>query len=533
MNSEDDWLDQGEAIKKAWNASLKQDWVRAEEAAARALSAARDAIKSETEKGVDAMAVTLRFEAAAHVVAGCVHERQGDIKSAFARYRQALKHPGEGILALLNATTADPGLIGVGIELASALSAKDFANEALTVLDGLKPGIEQATPALRAAAYAREGQALYATAAYDEAIEKLRAAINLDPENDGDGWMHGTQGWALLATGRADEALPVFETARAKDQKNLWWGRGLADAYHALGKEEDARRLYLLVSQDANEEAARLDADSFWILAWCYLRLGEQEEAVRLMLNSVNLNPGLVSNQFDLALILLELGPEAALREYEKAVRMVESKPIPRRYGLLHDALSNFEAQMRRDEIRENEDTKKIRSVLNDAQAATRDVWEQVKSLRSKIWKWAKINVHIPYLYAYLSDAQNARDFVQSFQLEKNASPEELTWRLQVEGVRKLTWKTQVKEQIPYSRISHLNVPAGPGTAHDGFSLALTLIPVRDNTLVLVRLAYPTGLITEAESGTLAKHLAGDLERLRKIDILARTVRLRRSLVAI
>jgi tetratricopeptide (TPR) repeat protein len=534
MNPEDVWPDQGEAVQQAWTSYLKKDWKGAEEAASRALSAATDTIKRETEMEVGAMAVALRSEAAAHVLAGCVHERRGEIQAAFVKYRQGLRNPGEGILALLNAMTADPSLSGPRIELASALCAQNFANEALAVLDDLKPGIEQAPPALRAAAYAREGQALYATADYTETISKLRAAIDLDPDKDADGWMHGTQGWALLALGRMQEARPVFEIACAKDPQNMWWQRGLADVYDALGQKGDARRLYRAITQAAKNNPAKLDAESFRILAWCYLRLDEQEDAVQLMLNSVGLNPGLVSNQFDLALILLEFGTGAALREYQKGVRLVGSKPIPRRYGLLHDALHTYEAQPQRDEIKESEDTKKIHALLKSAHDTTRNVWEQVKSLNGKIWKWVRTNVPIAHLYAYLSNPQNSQDFLQSFRPEGVASRgepgSELTWRLQVEGLRKLTWKTQVTEQIPYSRICHLNVPTGKETAHDGFSLALTLIPVKSNTIVLVRVFYPPGLITEEERGILAKHLEGDLEMLRKIDVLARTLRFRRPL---
>src|SRR5262249_13699810 len=155
------------------------------------------------------------------------------VQAALLKYRQALKNSGEGILALLNAMRTDPAITGARIELASALCAQDFANEALAVLDDLKPGIEQAAPSLRAAAYSREGQALYATADYDAAIGKLRAAIDIDPEKDRDGWMHGTQGWALLALGRVQEARTAFETASEKNPHNMWWLRGFADVYDA------------------------------------------------------------------------------------------------------------------------------------------------------------------------------------------------------------------------------------------------------------------------------------------------------------
>ncbi len=355
-SSFDGWLDYDEMIREAWSSYSREDWTTAEAAAARALSAAKDRITRKTEKEFADMAIALRSEAAAHVVSGCVHERRGDIRKAMKEYREAVRSPGEGMLALLNAATADPRLKGPKIELASALCRQDFAHEALVLLDDLQPAINDGEPGLRAAAYAREAEALDAVVDYEGAIEKLDLAIKvIEPDSAGDdGWLRGTRGWILRTLARYQEARSDFEAALAKDPENWWWIRGLADVDSALGRGDEAAKLYSSISRAARDNPEQLDAESFAMLAWCHHLLGNQEEAVRQILHSVYLDPGLVSNQFDLALISLGLGQRATRRQYEKGLEKLELKPIPRRYGLLHEARANFESELHRTAVPEN-----------------------------------------------------------------------------------------------------------------------------------------------------------------------------------
>lgn len=554
-----DWLDPGTPLGEAWTSYVKNDWDKAMDAASRALSAATETIAREADKEVAAMAAALRSQAAALVVTGCVHERLGEYKPALAKFREASRNPGEAILAMLNAITGDPGLAGARIGLAAAFSGQDFATEALAFLQGLRNDPGQLAPVLRAAAYAQEAQARYAVGDYGMAIERMREAIGLDSEDD-DGWMHGTQGFALLAQAlteaaespramapdRLEEARAAFQFAREKDDANWWWRRGLADVYDALGQSDKAKELYRSICQDAQKHPEKLDAAAFEILAWCYQRLGMQDEAVSQIVNSTHLKPNLVFNQFDLALILLAMGPDAALWEYKEAVRLVTVKPIPRRYGLLHEGLINFEAEVRRRGI-EGEEVVAIRELLTESKAEAKRLWDQIRNQEGQIWKWACVPHPVIPVYNYLSNHRNWADFMRSMELQDEASAGsggagEQAWRLRGDGLRALSWRARVVERSPFYRVSYINVPpderADPDHAgfwradqeRDGFSCAVTLVPVKNRTVVLLRLVYPKGLLTEQEVAALAEQLEGDLQRLSTVDIAARFQRSRMAI---
>lgn len=79
------------------------------------------------------------------------------------------------------------------------------------------------------------------------AFERARAARVRDPENvDGVELAAYAVGKTLRTLGRADEAVPLFEqiveSARGRAHEDGWYHEELAEAYAAIGRDNDARR---------------------------------------------------------------------------------------------------------------------------------------------------------------------------------------------------------------------------------------------------------------------------------------------------
>ena len=346
------------------------------------------------------------------------------------------------------------------------------------------------------------------------------------------------QGVNPAHAGEVCGGAPDFEAALAKDPKNWWWIRGLADVDDALGQAANAQKGYTSVSQAAKENPSQLDAASFAMFARCHHVLGNQDEAVRQILHSLYLDPGLVSNQFDLALISLRSGPKAALRRYEIGLERSRWKPIPRRYGLLHQARRDFDSELRRTKAEKSKEIEEIRELLLKAEGDAKGQWERLRACEGKFWRWMKLGAPVSHVYSYLATPENYRAFLKTFHRERDGDRldlgTELTWSLATPGVRPRTWKTRVEELAPDSRICHISVPPDSGPDPAGFSWTLTLIPLRSETLLLSRFSFEKSRVPEAEQAVLSEQLDRDLDQLGRInDDLALALQFRRSLVAI
>jgi tetratricopeptide (TPR) repeat protein len=532
------WTDCDEAISQAWDAYLKDQAEKAQELAARALAVAAETIAHEAEKEVADMVVAFRSQSAAHVIRGCAREKSGALNQALQEYERATANPGEGILALLRVLAAQESLVGPRIELSAALTRLDFAHDAVILLEDLRSRVELNDPVLRIAVLGRLGQAYCAVASYDQAIEALTAATEPGPDRGesapdrDDSWLHGTRGWALQATGKFDEARSAYQSALGTQPHHRLWRRGLADAWHALGDTAHAVEQYQQIIKDLEEDTSGLDADAFRILAWCYNRLGDHEEAFRQIINSVIAGPNLLYNQFDLALIALHLGPEVAYREYQKGVKMAASKPIPRRFGLLREAHRNFEEELRRANIRTSSEIDAIDSLLRKNSDSAEQILAELRGLKGMISAWVKLDISAVQAYLYLSDVQNYWDLSETFRVEADPRAEQaqcLNWTLRGEGIDR-AWQTQVSEQSPYSRICYISRP-GPNGEREGMSFFTYLIPARTGTLLLVRVVFDESAFGRDEQRLIKKLVDADLERLTRVKMQGRTARSRRSLV--
>ena len=158
-------------------------------------------------------------------------------------------------------------------------------------------------------------------------------------------WILDLKGQALqnLGVEHAEEAQQAYEVALKVDPRDLWIHKGLGDALYLRGKLEEAKTKYLGVIKQAKERNEELDADTLSLLGWCHYRLGQYDEAARLLVEALRLDPKGISHQFKLALTLLcseRYG--LALREYQRGLELTESKPVQRRRGLLAVAIKDL-----------------------------------------------------------------------------------------------------------------------------------------------------------------------------------------------
>ena len=89
---------------------------------------------------------------------------------------------------------------------------------------------------------------------------------------------------------------------------NLWWLKGQANCLNLVGDRDGAAQGYRDVLGAAQAQPDRPPPDLLSMLGWCHFRLGEYDKAIRLIVQSRSLKPGDVSDQFDLALVMLWRG---------------------------------------------------------------------------------------------------------------------------------------------------------------------------------------------------------------------------------
>jgi tetratricopeptide (TPR) repeat protein len=173
----------------------------------------------------------------------------------------------------------------------------------------------------------------------------------------------GIKGWALqhLGPDEAPNALKAYESAIKLQPHNLWWHKGVANAWYLMRFKAKASAKYRWVIRRAEQESkeAPNDISLLSLQGWCYYRLGKCDEAVRLFRQIVSLSSEEIANQFDLALALIDCKryPES-WSEYRRGVRRSRELPSPRRYALISIALDDLNVA-----IRMQPDLKKIQEI--------------------------------------------------------------------------------------------------------------------------------------------------------------------------
>ena len=253
----------------------------------------------------------------------------------------------------------DPFVLGTK---ASALASLNRHSEAIVVIDVVLSAAPREAWALAAKSWI-----LFGTADLQTALETIERSLDAD---DSQPWAHAQKGITLsyLGLDRADEAEGALRRAIEGDPDVLWWHTFLADVLRGKGQRDQAANEYRWVIDKARERTA-VDVQTLWASGWCNYRLGNDDEASRLLVEALSLSSNLVSTQFDLGLVLVTSSPdEAALEEYRRGVRLSESiDDLLTRRGLLYFARFDLEeASNEDDSLREMDAVREARELLKD-----------------------------------------------------------------------------------------------------------------------------------------------------------------------
>ena len=293
------------------------------------------------------------------------------VYSELGRTLRLLGRDLEALAEFDRALASDPSNIGARLGLCEVLLQLDYMEEVLELLEPLEHD-KPTERDQRALVLARRGEALCAMARFDEADSLLRQAIALD---DTIGWFHYLRGRALQNLERADQAHSAYQLAmeRLPSDENFFERKGVANALYLQGQLEKAKPEYQRVIDTVTLRIPSPDADTLSLLGWCHYRLGEFDQALRLLMQALSLNPAVVSNQFDVSLVLLGLNrDEMAVREYQRAVEATRCHVISRRRGIFQVAINDLEVARREGrELADSTGAAKAHDLLEEAQNQT------------------------------------------------------------------------------------------------------------------------------------------------------------------
>lgn len=274
----------------------------------------------------------------------------------------------EAAKTLWQAIELHPGLGWVQLEYSSAQYSLGKYNQALAALDkALSLEDDPEWQVFKA-------QILCEIGNFQEALEALEWAIRLNRRIS---TAFGLKGWALQHLGikKATNALKAYQSATRLEPRNLWWHKGVANAFYLKGDRRRASVKYKWVLRRAEQYSQRQPNDVGYLAlrGWCQYRLGKCKEAVELFKKVTSLNATEIAHQFDLALSLLGCGHYSeAWDEYVRGVRRSKEQPAPRHRGLLRVALDDLKVAIRcqpnlADESTVQESLVLLNNALNDS----------------------------------------------------------------------------------------------------------------------------------------------------------------------
>jgi tetratricopeptide (TPR) repeat protein len=238
--------------------------------------------------------------------------------------------------ALERANQIEPNDVDTLLALASTYCKLDRLDEAAS-LYGQATILRPDSPAVL------QAKAYYLTdiAEFRQALDLLETVVRERPKQ---AFPWGLMGWCFQHLGArfAEKAYECFgKAAKFAKQSGLsstWYEKGTGNALCLLGRKEDASRIFTEILKNLKYERSSMDA--LHTLGWCHYRLGNYDEAVRLLQAAVSVDQDSIFPNFDLALSLLAGGrQEAAIAEYSGALKVLESRHRSRQRRACYVAL--------------------------------------------------------------------------------------------------------------------------------------------------------------------------------------------------
>jgi TonB family protein len=273
-------------------------------------------------------------------------------KAKFSRVKLSRKPA--NIYGVINYTFNLPDPQPASSPTASATSSKLNADQSNLEISNLKlqPGDPLKTdpkPAVvslsRAASFYEKGIALLASGQNSEAVEALRQATNLDPNNAA---AYAKLGIAYAKAQQYPEAIAVLKIAiRIKPEvvdAEAYYR--FSNAYSTLGKFGDALKaikqaIYIKRAEQANPDTASTGfpslADLHYSAGLTYYNLRRYSSSIEEWKQVITLNPKLTQGYFGLALAYIAIGDRKSAEKQQKILESLD----PDDAAKVANALSN------------------------------------------------------------------------------------------------------------------------------------------------------------------------------------------------
>ena len=269
------------------------------------------------EEALDAMTKalallpTLRDEASPHRFMGRASERLGRLDEAAEHFLRAVEiDPGDPALLMdlhnVSSLQQRPEAAEVYLNRARQLQLRD-ADGSLEVAEALRlqgrheEALEVYLSLLEidpdyVEAHVGRGNTLFELGRFEEAVEAMAQAVAIRPNLKQEGSVHRFMGRALQKATRFDEAMEYFRRALAIDPNDDAAIRPLAAMLFERQRYEEARKLYLTLTQTIPS-----DAQAAANLAVTEYYLGRTDEAIRGFERALALDPTLKTARTGLA----------------------------------------------------------------------------------------------------------------------------------------------------------------------------------------------------------------------------------------
>jgi len=248
----------------------------------------------------------------------------------------SLNRNAEAVAIFTEADELKPHNPAAKADLAYALGSANQYRDALQVLERvLAPDVDDSW-ALNIAA-----GMLCDVALYTAAVDVTRRNLATHP-SDGMAWK--LQGWALenLGDGYWESALEAYEAALGVRSDDLDSLRGRGDVLHKLKRYDSAHASWQEAVEESSKQIAR-DPGALATLGWCYLRLGQQDQAIKLITQASLTPTAQESVAFDLGLAQLWTGQLIrAVRQYQLATKQARACHRYRQRGLFQVACADL-----------------------------------------------------------------------------------------------------------------------------------------------------------------------------------------------
>lgn len=194
------------------------------------------------------------------------------------------------------------------------------------------------------------GKALYHcdVAEFAEARTCVESALKSPREDESQAHLWNLHGWCLQHLGSAREAFKSYEKAfEMSGNKDPWYRKGMANVLMTSDQEKAKEHFTEILKEQKYQSGTSIiverpsgNVSTVGLLGWCNYRLGQYDEAIRLLESALARSSDNVTVQFDLALAFLASGrTRLALDAYTQGHKITQNCETSRQRGLYYIAL--------------------------------------------------------------------------------------------------------------------------------------------------------------------------------------------------